>query len=320
MIQYMSPKLYIYCNKETICYFIDYVKSIYYSIFMNQAYKIKDSHTMYFNYANANEPMDPICLHSNTLDQKIVPGDILILMQTDIGIDRSEGIDLNKYKDMKIFISNTEQMTNEESLEKLLALSKKYSDIKLKFLDYSEDNVTILKSHNIDSYFIPYQFTNIENIKLTTNLLGNKQFDIATIGFETPRRCYIYDELERFGIRVNRLCKLGALWDEERDIILGRCKIMLNVHAYSDYTIYESMRCCRWLLTGEMMVVSEDCLNQDTLDIKDLIVFDTYKNLIKKTVDVIINYDRYFAEYQQKHKDSIDAIVNNRANYLLCIK
>jgi len=290
--------IYFYCNKETIVYFDDYIFSICNKL---------------------NIGTNRICLHPRQLNQKIKPGDVLILMQTDKGIDITEGLDLNRYRNMDIYIINTEQMTNKESLDKFTDLKNKYSNLKLKFIDYSEDNVEILKSHGFDSYFVPYQYTHIEVDKLKRFMLTDKTFDIGTIGFETPRREVIFDELEKYGFKINRLCKYGALWNDERDVVLAKGKIILNVHAFSDYTIYESMRCCRWIFTGGMLIVSETSLNQDKLDIKDLVTFVDYSQIIKTVIEVFLNYDEYVAKQEALAERIMGRVDEGRGNKLLSL-
>lgn len=288
--------VYFYCNKETIVYFDDYINSI---------------------CSKLGVDTSCICLHTKYLNPRIKLGDVLILMQTDKGIDITEGIDLNRYKKMDLYVINTEQMTNKESFDKMIGLKDKYKNLPIKFIDYSEDNVVILRENGFDAYFIPFQYNPLEVGKLKRFAAVDRVFDIGTIGFETPRREMIFDELEKFGFRINRLCKYGALWNDERDEVMGKSKIILNVHAFSDYTVYESMRCCRWLFTGEMLIVAETSLNQDKLDVKDMAIFVDYEDIVKTVIDVFLKYDEYMEKHREYVRKNVERIDRGRGERLL---
>ena len=51
-------------------------------------------------------------------------------------------------------------------------------------------------------------------------------------------------------------------YGEERDKALASCKILLNIHCFDDFTIFESARCEPWLSIGKC-VISENSLDND---------------------------------------------------------
>jgi hypothetical protein len=286
--------IFIFCCKDTFYYFEDYVRALCFNLTLD--YKS----VTYFDFDKLKEAIN-VDKHNK-----------LLIMQKEDEINIGEcfniGID-------EIYIVNTEQMTNKKSMKQLVDLYNKYGG-KLKLIDYSLDNVDILAELGMQSLFIPYQFYSVENNNLQKYLKLDKIFDVATVGYETPRRIHIYDTLEKMGYRVNRICKYGAIWNDGRDIILSKCKILINIHAYDDYSIYESMRCDRWIFSGDMLIVSENCLNQELLDINGLIHFENYNNIIQKCVDVLQNYDSYMEKHKIAHKNKIDNIILNRRQIL----
>jgi len=288
--------IYIHCNQTIIAYFIDYVKSIYHNLSDIQ-----------LDYTTPDNQTNPICYTKASLTQKITPTDILILLQNDA--NETERLDLNKYPN--VYLINTEQLSSQRSLDGIIHVSTQYPHLKL--IDFSMDNIHILQQHDKHAIFIPYQFTNIENNKLSSFLLNDREYDVAIIGMKTQRRVKISDELESYGLKVYHS---DNSWDDERDMSLSKSKIFLNIHAYDECQIYESLRCCRFVFTGKMLVVSETCTNQESLDIYPLVTFADHDRLAVTVLQLLLVYHANYAEYTAKHEQYIGQIIAKRKECL----
>lgn len=209
----------------------------------------------------------------------------------------------------KILI-NTEQVTNLERKEPCLAALKRNIPV----IDYAPENIQVFNNSLVN--YLPYQHTT-EIHKLYTFLNIPKQYDVAFCGTlsSSPKRKVIIDQLISKGIDVH----IVDGWGDNRDKEIGKCKILLNIHFHDTYNVYESLRVCRWVMAG-MLVISETSLNNNILDIANLVLFEPYNNLISKVIEVIKNYDHYQTEFVKKHAASINQLKTNRQNQMVAVK
>ena len=178
-------------------------------------------------------------------------------------------------------IYNTEQLTRQSVLEKLLFNIKETNPIGI--WDYSSINVSILKENGIDAVHIPLTSPKwyIDRLREYRNLT-ERIWDVGFSGGMTPRREKIINELLSIGISVNIVTLFGC----DRDFELSKCKIILNIHAGDDYLIYESARCEPWLKLG-VVVVSEASLDDDPR-----CVSASYDTLVSTVSSEVSNWNR----------------------------
>ena len=69
------------------------------------------------------------------------------------------------------------------------------------------------------------------------------------------KRSILFEKLQE--MKVNCINILG--WGQERDDIIRRCKIILNVHHFECFNIFEHIRCDR-LIFANKIVISENSL------------------------------------------------------------
>ena len=148
---------------------------------------------------------------------------------------------------------NCEQMSIEKRRDKIEHFLYRGG----KLINYSLQNQLILKSHAQDQMlYLPYRCTQRENNILKSLLLQeSKEFDVAIVASMTPRRVSFVDSLLHSGVKV---CIINNKFGLERDRLIAKCRCLLNIHANEDYTIFETLRCNRWLDVG-MLIVSEPC-------------------------------------------------------------
>ena len=135
-----------------------------------------------------------------------------------------------------------------------------------------------------------------------------KTYDVVFVGWISQRRKNIVTELTKRGFKV---LIMERKWGTSRDIDISKAKLLLNIHYHESYNIYEAIRCDRWIFAG-MMVVSEDSIDTNLLDTKDLVEFEKYDNLVNKVIDVLHNYDEYQKKFISKHTELIENLKSQR--------
>jgi len=251
--------VYIYSDPNTVKFFIDYINSII--INYNDIVLI----------SNFNE----LLLIINNINNKI-NNDIIIFMQSIPNIDISNIIN-------NIYILNTEQLTREGELNRIQC----YIANNIKIIDYSKSNIYCLKSKNINNniLYIPYlvNYNEIYNY--------DKIYDIAYIGHFIDERNYrmnIINSLNKSNIKTNEI----KGFDIERDNLLFKYKILLNIHYNEEYNIFEQMRCNRCIF-NKVIVITQKSIDID-FELKEYIIECEYDNLVATTISVINNYTYYY--------------------------
>ena len=201
----------------------------------------------------------------------------------------------------EISILQTEPLNLSWRLNSILAVHTRYPTIKI--YDYSKSNIKILNQHNITNCaYLPYNIQTEEFNKLTSFRNKNKNNQTYDFGFiynwkslpiqeqhviNPPRRSNVVDFLRTNGFKVNII----AGYDDDRDMELSKCKIILNIHGQINNNptpgptecsnIFEHVRCDRLLETG-YTVLSETSYELD----------DEFINKYPKLK--IINYADFF--------------------------
>ena len=202
------------------------------------------------------------------------------------------------------FIYNTEQLSIKKWIDLISKLSYNYT-----IFDYSLYNIELLKNVNPSSYsiFFPILFDK-QNMLFQNN--SNKIYDISFIGSLTDRRSFIIDKLKNKGYKINMINNCYDFKDKYEQILSS--KILLNIHAYDDYKIFEFARCSIPIFNSQI-IISENSLDEErlcgVLDNKientikkkdnindyvlDKVIFTDYNKIIDKVEDVLNNIDKY---------------------------
>ena len=178
----------------------------------------------------------------------------------------------------KKIIYNIEQMTREIMLERNLPRMKQPDIVEI--WDYSICNYSILKNHNLSVIYVPYKLT-IERILEYRNLQTlNKDYDIAFCGQMSPYRQHILDQLKSKGKNV---LILDGDYTCNRDIQIGKSKLLINIHYNETYKVFETIRCEPWLASG-FVVLTETSLDNDPRAITV-----SYEHLVTKACEILDN-------------------------------
>jgi len=149
--------------------------------------------------------------------------------------------------------------------------------------DYSPENAAFLTAKGLkDIRLLPLGF----HEKLMTIAPATKDLDVLFYGSIKPRRRQILEEL-------NKHCRLGAVfgvYGPQRDALIARSRIILNMHNYSAQ-ILEQVR-ITYLLNNGCCVVSEDsALNP----LQGMIVTAPYEKLVETCLGYLADEPRRLA-------------------------
>ncbi len=147
--------------------------------------------------------------------------------------------------------------------------------------DYSEQNAIALRSLGVRvAHVLPIGYVKeLTRIQRTTK----PDIDVLFIGSMNPRRRAIIDSVRATGLRVEAV--FGS-YGKERDTLIGRAKLLLNVHYY-DAKVLEMVR-LSYLLANQCTVLSERSANPVDDDIlADGVAFADYQLLATRARQLI---------------------------------
>lgn len=107
---------------------------------------------------------------------------------------------------------------------------------------------------------------------------------MALIGNLTrnARRRQIYDALRGQGVDITNVTGFGV----DRDAVVYQHRILLNIHADRDYTVFEELRCTPCVL-NEMLIVTETCSNLDGYPHRDRVIEAPYDELVATVCRIV---------------------------------
>lgn len=117
--------------------------------------------------------------------------------------------------------------------------------------DYSLSNVKYLQSKSFDNVFhLPPGYHPSLEILQKKNI---QDIDVMFVGSLHPRRMNIINQLKSKNLNV---VSSNNLFGEQRNSLISRSKILLNIHAWEDLNILETVR-LSFLLANNVFVISE---------------------------------------------------------------
>lgn len=233
---------------------------------------------------------------------------------------------LDIFKDIEISILNIDSFIIPYFLQNILTQNSLYKNIKI--YDYSETNISILHRNNIfNTEFLEYTYDSKEVDELRKINTQEKIFDFGFICYNknmlhSKRRKDIIDILISKGFSVNIITG----FDKQRDIELGKCRIILNIHQQPYKEIecrtFEHLRCNRLLYAG-FNILSEMSFVEPNFILKypnlKFINYDDFKNISKDNINnfeftnlEIDKNDKNFSSFENISINlSLENLVNN---------
>lgn len=197
---------------------------------------------------------------------------------------------------------NVENLTEQKRMDHIMQFVIRG----VKIADYSVANIHVIKTYaeenNIEIkapiYYFPYQYNKKENV-LLENRERQYQYDVGVVNAcpkkdasvnsaLTYKRTKVWEDLEFSGLSCLNI--LG--WGAERDELIKKCKVIVNVHHFECYKIFQHIRCDR-LVFANKLIVSENSLCVNDLDIKNHILWSDYKDLVETAKKAVANFDHY---------------------------
>jgi len=172
-----------------------------------------------------------------------------------------------------IYVLNIEQLTKTNEYAVICSISKN-------ICDYSLGNIKLLPNDK-KVYYLPYQYNPSEDYAI------EKDSDVVFIGWATGDR--------RMGI-INRIPNIRIIensYGTERDTLLFRHKILVNVHFDKTYNIHEQIRTTRCIF-NKMIVITEPSVDDDTHPLRNHMIIVEYEDIHETVLKVLKNYDKYY--------------------------
>ena len=227
------------------------------------------------------------------------PGVVVVFTQMWLDLD---SFSPEIYAAPNFIFLNVENLTEQKRMDHIMQFIRRG----IKVADYSLANIEVMKifakENNIEIsapiYYFPYQYNKKENV-LLENRERVYEYDVGVVNAcpkkdasvnsaLTYKRTRLWEDLQFSGLSCLNI--LG--WGAERDELIKKCKVIVNVHHFECYKIFQHIRCDR-LVFANKLIVSENSLCVDDLDIKNHVIWSDYKNLLQTTMDVVQKFDHY---------------------------
>ena len=151
---------------------------------------------------------------------------------------------------------------------------------------YSSHNVEWLRRKNITNVkHVPFGYMPSLEHGIDTDIDTNIDTDIDVLfyGNLSARRIHIQNMLIKVLPSIKITFK-DNIWGDERDNLISRSKIILNIGNYHDIHLFEAVRVIP-LLARQKFVISEECTDGYNYEyLNDGLVFCSYTDIISKVV------------------------------------
>ena len=173
---------------------------------------------------------------------------------------------------------NTEQIDSEEGWTRSV-LPKLVSNFEA--WDYSQRNVDCLSLQGIKASFVPIGYVpQLRRIRKAEE----QDIDVLFYGCFNERRMKIIEQLRACSLSV---CAVDDCHGYERDLLISRAKVVLNLHYYNTSNTFEIVR-LSYLLANQKAVVAE--IDEDTdMDpcYREAVAVAEYDQLARACVELV---------------------------------
>lgn len=197
---------------------------------------------------------------------------------------------------------NVEMLSEEIRAKHILNLIKE----NIQIADYSIANINYIQAYAKDQeveikkpiIYLPYQFNLKDQIQLYNK--GNEyEYDIGIINALpkqsdtvnsklTYRRTKLWNDLQSRNMTSINI--MG--WGEERDSLIRKCKVIINVHHFECFNIFEHIRCDR-LLFAKKIILSDESILMNDLDVSPYIHWCKFDKILDMAENIVDNFEMY---------------------------
>lgn len=249
---------------------------------------------------------------------------IFVITQMWLHIDDDDKLFIDNVLSSNRVIYLNVEMLSEDIRMKHAANLLKYN---VQIADYSIANILMLKQYakenNIqiqkEIIYLPYQYNLQDQVQLQ-NVDDNYEYDIGIINAKpeqsdtvdksnTYRRTIMWENLQKTKWKCLNI--LG--WGKERDELLKKCKLIINIHHFECFNIFEHIRCDR-LIFAKKIIVSDKSLLGDKLDVSPYVFAEDFDEIISSANNILENFEGYYKKAMKTL--SLDSIIFNRRKIL----
>ena len=196
---------------------------------------------------------------------------------------------------------NVENLTEQNRFQHITA----FIEAGAKIADYSPSNVKLMENYikdhcpqyPYDIFHIPYQF-HLKDFCQIYNPDHEYEYDVGIINaYVEPHESVN----SMFEYRRNKMWELVQKetdwksinimgWDKERDDLIKKCKVIINIHHFNCFFIFQHIRCDRMIFANKL-IVSDISLYGDTLDVYDYVTWRPFDNIIQTTKEILTHFN-----------------------------
>ncbi|WP_216897445.1 hypothetical protein [Nocardia alni] len=146
--------------------------------------------------------------------------------------------------------------------------------------DYSRHNVEQLRARGVPAHYVPFGYH--PRLRRVTPA-PEQDIDVLFYGGGTTRRIAIVSALRRAGLEA---VHVSGVYGSALDPIIARAKVVLNLHAHTEYRVMESVR-VGYLLSNRKAVVAEVGPSDDDDDLGGGVTAVRYPELVDACVELV---------------------------------
>lgn len=219
----------------------------------------------------------------------------------------------------RVVFLNVEMLSEERRINHIINLIK----YNIQIADYSMANILFLKEYanykNVpikkEIIYLPYQYNLQDQVQLQ-NMDDIYEYDIGIINAlptqsdtvdksNTYRRTKMWDDIQK--TKWKSINILG--WGKARDELIKRCKVIINIHHFEAFDIFEHIRCDR-MIWAKKIIVSDKSKYMDKLDVTPYIYCEEFDNILPKAEYILKNFNSYYKNMMKSVP--MDNVIENR--------
>ena len=205
----------------------------------------------------------------------------------------------------RVVFLNVEMLSEETRMNHIIDLIKKGIQI----ADDSIANIKHLKEYakfykvpiTKEIIYLPYQYNLRDQVQLQ-NIDDKYEYDVGIINakpqqsdsvdnLNTYRRTKMWNDLQNTKWKCINI--MG--WGKERDELIKQCKVIINIHHFECFNIFEHIRCDR-MIWAKKIIVSDKSLYMDKLDVTQYIFCEDFENIIPRVEKVLEKFTSYYRD------------------------
>ena len=223
----------------------------------------------------------------------------------------------------RVVFLNVEMLSEERRINHIINLIKHNVQI----ADYSMANILFLKEYanykNVpikkEIIYLPYQYNLQDQVQLQ-NVDDIYEYDIGIINAlpaqsdtvdksNTYRRTKMWDDIQK--TKWKSINILG--WGKARDELIKRCKVIINIHHFEAFDIFEHIRCDR-MIWAKKIIVSDKSKYMDKLDVTPYVYCEEFDDILPKAEYILENFNSYYKTMMKSVP--MDNVIENRRTIL----